>query len=101
MEQIVLPRLAGTREAVSDLLAAQSVPAALTGETVVLLCRALASGSPSFADEMVKEVLVERGADELVLVGSSERFLQHVTAAAERRDVAGRVRVGSGAELGV
>lgn len=101
MEQIVLPRLAGTREAVGDLLAAQSVPATLAGDTVVLLCRALASGSPSFADEMVKEVLVERGADELVLVGSNERFLHHVSAAAERRAVAERVRVGSGAELGV
>ncbi len=101
MEQIVLPRLAGTREAVGDLLAAQAVPSPLSGQTVVVLCRELASGSPSFADELVKELVEDRSAAELVLVGAPARFQHHVQAAAVRRDVAGRVRLGNGAELGV
>lgn len=101
MEHLTLPRLAGTRETVGDLLASQSVPVSLDGQVVVVLSRALASGSPSFADELVKEVLGERGAAELVLVGSSPRFTHHVEAAAARRHLAERVRVGSGAELGV
>ena len=101
MEQIVLPRLAGTREAVGDLLSAQSVPSRLSGQTVVVLCRELASGSPSFADELVKELLEDRAAAELVLVGPPARFQHHVEAAAVRRDVADRVRLGTGAELGV
>lgn len=101
MQLIVLPRLAGTREAVGDLLAAHEVPGPLSGQTVIVLCRELASGSPSFADELVKELIEDRAAAELVLVGAPALFQRHVEAAAVRRDVAGRVRLGSGAELGV
>ena len=101
MEQLRLPRLAGTREAVTDLLAEQHVPASLTGECLGVLCRDLASGSTSFADELVKQVLTERDAAELTLVGAPERFVTLVRAAAQRRGVADRVHVRSGAELGV
>lgn len=101
MVQLRLPRLVGTREAVGDLLAEQSVPASLNGERLVVLCRDLASGSTSFADELVKQVLVDRGAAELTLVGAPERFVAYVRAAAERRGAPERVQVRSGAELGV
>ncbi|MDP9396833.1 MAG: hypothetical protein M3P96_02960 [Actinomycetota bacterium] len=101
MEKLILPRLAGTREAVDDLLAEQQLPEELVGERLAVLCADLASGSSSFADQLVLEVLVNRGADELVLVGAPERFVQYVRAAAKRRGVAGRVAERSGAELEV
>jgi hypothetical protein len=101
MEQLRLPRLVGTREAVTDVLHEQGVPATLAGEQVAVLARDLASGSASFADELVKEVLCERGAAELSLVGAPERFVEHVHAAAVRRGVADKVHVRSAAELGV
>lgn len=101
MPQLRLPRLVGTREAVSDLLAEQQLPASLAGETVVVQCRDLASGSTSFADELVKQVLGDRGAATLTLVGAPDRFVAYVRAAAERRGVVARVTVRSGAELAV
>src|SRR4051794_13457768 len=76
--ELVLPRLVGTREAVNDLLVDQEVPQALAGERVLVLCRRLASASTSFADQLVKTVLVEREASELVLVGAPVRFADHV-----------------------
>jgi hypothetical protein len=99
--RITLPRLVGTREAARDLLAEHRVPPTLAGEQVVLLCRDLASGSTSFADELVKDLLVDRAAAELVLVGAPERFVDHIRATAARRDVGSRVHVRTGAELGV
>jgi hypothetical protein len=99
--RITLPRLVGTRETARDLLAEHGVPESLTSERVVVLCRDLASGSTSFADELVKELLVDRAATQLILVGAPERFVDHVRAAAARRGVAERVQVRSGAELGV
>jgi hypothetical protein len=101
MEQLRLPRLVGTREAVRDVLDEQGVRPTLAGEQVVVLARDLASGSTSFADELVKELLCERDAAELSLVGAPERFVEHVRAAAARRGVADKVHVRSGAELGV
>ena len=101
MEQLRLPRLAGTREAVGDLLAEQQVAPSLAGEELVVLCRDLASGSTSFADQLVKEVLEQRGASAIVLVGAPSRFVALVQESAQRRGVADRVRVSSGAEAGV
>lgn len=101
MEQLRLPRLAGTREAVGDLLAEQQVASSLRGEDLVVLCRDLASASTSFADQLVKEVVEERGAAALVLVGAPDRFVQLVRESAARRGASDRVKVQSGAEAGV
>lgn len=101
MARLRLPRLVGTREAVSDLMAEQQIAASLRGERLVVLCRDLAAGSMSFADELVKQVLDERCADELVLVGAPQRFVGGVRAAAQRRSVADRVHVRTAVEAGV
>ena len=89
--ELVLPRLAGTRDLVSQLLADQRVPADLHGATVVVLARELASASASFADALVREVVEVRGARELALVGAPDHFVQQVDGAASRRGVAGSV----------
>lgn len=91
MEQLVLPRLAGTREAVEDLLSEQGVAEDLRGKQLIVLCRDLASGSPSFADQLVKSALKDRRAAELVLLGAPDRFTAHVRDSATRRGVSSRV----------
>lgn len=91
MAKIELPRLAGTREAVSDLLEDQGVAARLDGDDLVVFAHALASGSPSFADELVREAIEIRGADHLVLVAPPELFAERVRDAATRRGVDARL----------
>jgi len=61
---------------------------------VVLDCKALVISTPSFLDEVVKVVLVDRGADALDLVDANDRTRTHVMRAATNRGVAGKVRVG-------
>ena len=101
MRHLRLPRLVGTREAVTDLLAEFDIPESLRGDVLVALCRDLVSGSSSFADQLVLETVVQRGADELALVGAPPQFVAHVLAAAERRGVRDRVQVRTAAEAGV
>jgi dihydroxyacetone kinase DhaKLM complex PTS-EIIA-like component DhaM len=101
MVRLRLPRLVGRREAVADLLTTQQVPPALLDEDVVLLCRDLATGSASFADELVKDLLQQRGAARLLLVGAPERFVEDARAAAVRHGVDGRVLVRTAVEVGV
>ncbi|SDQ10237.1 hypothetical protein [Quadrisphaera sp. DSM 44207] len=99
MTEIVLPRLAGTRDALRQLLHDQRVGDDLGGRPAVVFCRDLVSGSPSFADELVREVLEVRGARELVLVGAPDLFWDRVAQAATRRGRAGAVRRMSAAEV--
>jgi hypothetical protein len=89
--EIRLPRVVGTRPAVAPFLA--DVPAELHGEKVVLDSRALLSGTPSFADEMVKAVLVDRGADELIVVGANSDFASDLTDSARDHGVLDRVHL--------
>lgn len=87
--EIRLPREVGTRPAVAPFLA--SLDEKLDGQRIVLDCRSLLSGTPSFADEMVKEILVERSADGLVVLGGTLDFATDLTAFATERGVIDRV----------
>lgn len=89
--EIRLPRVVGTRPAVAPFLA--DVPGDLRGQKVVLDSRALLSGTPSFADEMVKAVLVDRGADELVVLGANSDFASDIAVSARDHGVLDRVRL--------
>ena len=89
--EIRLPRVVGTRPAVAPFLA--DVPDDLRGERVVLDSRALLSGTPSFADEMVKAVLVDRAADELVVLGANSDFASDLTVSARDHGVLERVHL--------
>ena len=89
--EIKLPRLIGGRDAARDVTAG-ALPGHLHGDRVLVICRDLFAATPSFADELVRQVLVEREADELVLVGASGEFPGWVSDAAVRRQVASRVR---------
>ena len=101
MARVALPRLAGPREAVADLLEEQNVAGDLAGDSLVVFASELTSGSSSFADELVREALEERKAQHLVLVGPPKLFQERVVASAERRGFSERVRTASGAEVAV
>ncbi|HEY0487276.1 MAG TPA: hypothetical protein VGD72_13605 [Mycobacteriales bacterium] len=88
-QSVTLPPLAGSRPAAAVLLS--SLPADLTGQQVTVLSRDLLSGSPSFADELVRELTVERNAASVVVVGAEPTFEQYVHEAARNHDVGTRV----------
>jgi hypothetical protein len=69
------------------------LPSQLQGGSVVLDCEALVVATPSFFDEIVKEILVARGADRLDIVAGSGRAGVLAQTAADNRGVADRLRV--------
>ncbi|WP_138758128.1 hypothetical protein [Modestobacter altitudinis] len=89
----------GTREAAVDLLDEQAVPRDLRHADVIVFCDDLATGSASFADELVRQVLAERHGGHLVLVGAPQLFWARVCESAERRGVPHRVTQKSAAEV--
>jgi hypothetical protein len=97
--EIRLPRLVGSRSSAAHLV--EQSGDGIKGERVVINARELLSGSPSFADEMVKGLLVQGGASELVLVGAGTDFAGYVQQSAQARSVSDRVVIKpSGAEIG-
>jgi hypothetical protein len=81
----------GSRQQAQDLVS--GLPADLTGHPVALDCSALTIGSPSFLDELVKQVLVVRNAEVLDVVAAPDRTRTLLQRAAENRHVAERLRV--------
>lgn len=90
MPRVEAPQHAGSREQAQALLA--QLPPNLTGVVVVLDCGRTAISTPSFVDEIVKELLVDREAARLDVVGANERTQGQVVRAAENRNVATRVQ---------
>lgn len=81
----------GSREHARELVA--GLPDDLAGVSVVLDCTGLAVGTPSFLDEIVKEVLVTRGAAGLEVMKGSTRVARLAERAAANRGVADRLIV--------
>lgn len=86
-----IPQNAGSREEARALLA--QLPASLADEVIKLDAGELRFATPSFFDEIVKVVLVERQGARLGLVEASARARQHIERAGANRGVAGRIRV--------
>ncbi|KQX74488.1 hypothetical protein [Aeromicrobium sp. Root472D3] len=92
MTELTLPRLAGSRSAARSLVRQADGP--LEGGIVIVDCRELRSAPPSFADELVKAILVEGCAASLTLRDASEEFIRYVReSAASRKVPAGKVDV--------
>lgn len=85
------PSHAGSRDQASELIAA--LPTDLSGESVVLDCAGLAVSTPSFLDEIVKQVLVNRRARLFEVVDASHRVRVLLERAAANRGVSERLRV--------
>jgi len=81
----------GSRDHARDLVA--GLPSDMVGMSVVLDCTGLVVGTPSFLDEIVKEVLVARRADRLEIIGGSARIATLAERAATNRAVADRLNV--------
>ncbi len=86
------PTHAGSREQARELVA--RLPEDLAGSGVALDCSELTIGSPSFFDELVKQILIVRNADLLDVVSTSQRARTLLERAAQNRNVVDRVRFG-------
>ena len=87
------PALAGSR--CRAKLVVLDLPADLSGAEVVLNCRHLLAAAVSFADQLVKEILVTRRAHRLRVVEASEtEFLDQLRGRAAAHGVADRLDTG-------
>lgn len=89
------PSHSGSRDQAQKLL--QPLPADLSGRPVILDCTRMDVSSPSFLDEMVKEVLVLRTAEVFEIEGASDRVQSLLQRAADNRGVSERLRIGANA----
>ncbi len=83
--KITLPRLVGTREA-ADQIVEDSIGIHVGRDhdsRVLLLSRALAASTISFADELVMK-LSQEGFNEILVVGAPEQFTEQLAQATSR-----------------
>jgi hypothetical protein len=91
MLQIETPEHAGSRDQARSLI--QPVPGDLSGETISLDCSKMIVGTPSFLDEVVKQILELREAEALEVNDAPERARELLERAAENRGVQDRLRI--------
>jgi hypothetical protein len=89
MSTLIAPRLVSSRDQARELTA--SLPSDLSGTVVMVDCTALQASTPSFVDELVKAVLVDRHGDRLVIKGAPERTVELARRAAQNRGVVDRL----------
>lgn len=94
MTQLVSPELQSSRNQARKLV--ETLPDRLDDANVDLDCREMKSASPSFVDQIIREVLVDRGAAGLTLVrppesvGSLARRVASTHRVAERLEIISR-----------
>jgi hypothetical protein len=94
MLRITPPEHAGSRPQALDLVA--SLPSELRGQTVVLDCSRLLVPTPSFLDEIVKQVLEVRKAGCLEVVDASQRARDLISRSSANRGVSRRLKIAAG-----
>jgi hypothetical protein len=87
-----LPRLVSGRELASAMVAGLGN---ITDDEVVVDARATTSGTGSFAARLVRDVLVDRRATKLVVVGAPPVFNGYVREAADKLGIAADLIVSS------
>ena len=92
MSTLIAPKLVSSRDQARELTA--GLPGDLSGTAVLVDCSALQASTPSFVDELVKAVLVDRQGSRLRIVGAPERTVALARRAAENRGVADRLEIG-------
>jgi hypothetical protein len=92
MSTLIAPRLVSSRDQARELTA--SLPGDLSGTVVMVDCSALQASTPSFVDELVKAVLVDRGGNRLVIKAAPERTVELARRAAQNRGVLDRLEIG-------
>lgn len=89
VQSIKLPEHAGSREQARALT--QPLVAPLSDHTIVLDFSAVLVCTPSFLDELVKQILEQRGASTVEVLGASARARELLARAAANRDVSDRL----------
>jgi hypothetical protein len=89
---LVAPKLLSSRHQARELTAGLADD--LSDAVVLVDCSALQASTPSFVDELVKAVLVDRGAGCLILKGAPERTVELARRAAQNRGVTDRLETG-------
>lgn len=85
------PLLTGLAREAHTLVETAGFARDLTGTTVLLDAHQTLAATPSFADELVRNLIVERNADKVLIWAAGLNFTRWLHDAARRRDVAGRV----------
>lgn len=80
-----------SREQAQEL--ASVLPSRLTDADVLLDCRGTAIATPSFTDEILKQILIERDAHSLEVTNAPNRFAELLLRAAARLGIDDRLRV--------
>lgn len=92
LQALPLPPLAGTRKRAQELLS--GLPPRLEGSIVTVDCRGLVAATQSFADELIKVVLVDRDASEMRFTNVDDmKFAQWVDDRAAFHGMTKRVKV--------
>lgn len=91
MLRITTPDHAGSREQAQSLV--QELPPDLAGKRVTLDCSQMVIGTPSFLDEIVKQVLTERGAAGLEVAEAPERARELIERSANNRGVSSQLKI--------
>jgi hypothetical protein len=92
MSTLIAPKLVSSRHQARELTAALADD--LSGTVVLVDCSALQASTPSFVDELVKVVLVDRRGDRLIVKGAPERTVELARRAAQNRGVIDRLETG-------
>jgi hypothetical protein len=92
MSTLIAPKLVSSRDQARELTA--GLPDDLSGTVVVVDCSALQASTPSFVDELVKAVLVDRHGSRLVVKGAPGRTVELARRAAQNRGVSDRLEIG-------
>jgi hypothetical protein len=92
MSTLIAPKLVSSRDQARTLTA--SLPGDLSGTVVMVDCSALQASTPSFVDELVKAVLVDRRGSHLFIKAAPERTVELARRAAQNRGVLDRLEIG-------
>jgi hypothetical protein len=92
MSTLIAPKLVSSRDQARKLTG--SLPGDLSGTVVMVDCSALQASTPSFVDELVKAVLVDRRGSHLVIKAAPERTVELARRAAQNRGVLDRLEIG-------
>jgi hypothetical protein len=84
------PQNVGTRDLVREWLV-RDAPAELAGRIVEVDCSPLRAPTPSFLDEMLKILVIERGAARVELRRASDRARALAARSAQNRRISGRI----------
>lgn len=90
--QLETPASMGTRDLVRSWLDS-AIPSSLAGSVVEVDCSPLRTPTPSFIDELLKVIVVERNATKICLINAVDRAIAQAERSAQNRGISARLEV--------